>query len=417
MRLQRANKIWKVLFCILLLAVLCISEAPHTLADDTLEENSWSVLPEDEKKGFLQCAAVDGKVYAFCFNMTTHAITVHIYDPQTETWSTKTSTFDTPLGGEIILHTAAVAVDDNIFFWGYGICRDGILNNKAYSISTNQWSSISPSPNLREDPSACVVNGKIYVIGGVIDQGVPSGEQFRQTAPTGLLEIYDPQTGTWVTKKSMDEPVSYHGSVAVDDRIYVFGGGYIQIYNTKTDQWKTLTAPQANEGFQDAKATSDKYTSEKIYLFGVSALQIFDPQTETFTDNVSFPEHKSAQYPNVTFGNFLQSFKVAVVDDVFYLIGGAASGTLYKQWTTPEGRVIKSSGPVSVNVDYRYVPLGYSASSSSDGDVNSWLFYVAGVVVAVAVLAGAAVVVFRFRRSSSKQPSSQLTSTFLLATY
>jgi hypothetical protein len=63
------------------------------------------------------------------------------------------------------------------------------------------------------------------VIGGVINQGVPPGEQFKQTTPTGMIETYDPTTGMWTTRQSMNKPVGYPSAVAVEDKIYVFGGG------------------------------------------------------------------------------------------------------------------------------------------------------------------------------------------------
>jgi hypothetical protein len=74
----------------------------------------------------------------------------------------------------------------------------------------------------------------------------------------------------------------------------------------------------------------------------------------------SFPEYKSPQYPNATIRNY-QTLKIAVVDDVFYLIGGGVIGTLEKTGITSGGMIKKSSEPISIAFDYRYTPLGYNA--------------------------------------------------------
>ncbi|MCW4023900.1 MAG: hypothetical protein NWF01_02560 [Candidatus Bathyarchaeota archaeon] len=375
-----ANRAWLVLYCFLLLAILCIAESPQVLAAEELEANSWTTLPEQEIETLCSVVAVDDKIYCLSFVLKdTWISTVYVYDPQANSWETKTATSDKPWGdGEIqpAQFTTGV-VGDSIYFFGHGVYMEGMLNNKVYDTSANHWSSITPDPHSRIDPAACVVNGKIYLIGG---------------STSSLIETYDPATDTWETKQSLNKPVLDPMAIAIGDKIYVFGAGYIQFYDPQTDQWRTIGELQLNYYCRCAAATTGKYAPQKIYFFSPKVIQIFDPQTETL-DNMPYPNHTipeyiTKQYPNAIFGNTLDSFQVAVVNDVFYLIGGSVAG-----------RNQYGSSIESFKVDYRYVPLGYSVSSSSDGDVNSWLFSVAGVVVAVAVLAGAAVVVIRFKHS------------------
>jgi N-acetylneuraminic acid mutarotase len=393
--------------CFLLLAVLCISEAPHTLAANELEENSWSVLPEDEKKQFLQCAAVNGKIYAFCFNRQMHSIDVHIYDPSANVWETKISYLDfIPRGGEFPPFTTAV-VGGSIYFFGYGYFGgDGLLDNKVYDTKTNHWSSITPSQYFRYSPSACTVNDKIYVIGGAFLEAYPVYlSPVREETNTNLVETYNPSTGTWETKQSMNKPVQSPISIVIKDEIYVFGGGYIQIYDTQASQWRILKEYDGDTRYIVGGATTGKHAPQRIYLLGQDAVHVFDPETKNFSDSINYPVYTSSQYPNVTFRNY-QTSEVAVVDDVFYLTGGGVTGTLEKQWVTSEGKIKKSSEPVSFGVDYCFVPLGYSASVHSDSGAGVGggflVFTVAGLLVACVVVAVVGLIVYRFRHVSAE---------------
>jgi hypothetical protein len=394
-----ADRAWLVLCCTLIAAVLCVSEVPSTFATGSLEENSWTVLPEDEKEEmltWLTCAAVDGKIYALCFNQQLRMVDVHIFDPQTNNWTVKTTTSDKHLEGEF-LSVASAVVGDKIYCWGYGVYGQAIVNNRAYSTSTNHWSDITPSPNSRESPSVCVVNGKIYLIGGDTFKGWwEMNPLLREMEPTDIVETYDPATGIWETKQPMNKPVEFSRSVALDGKIYVFGGGYVQVYDTQKDQWITIADQQGNQIYNGVAATTGKYAPQKIYVFGHSTIYLFDPKTITFVGNINYPVFDSSQYPGKIFGNYSTSREAAtVIDDVFYLIGG---GVIERD---------KLGSPLaSIGVDYRFVPLGYSVPSQSggaDGGGSLLVFSLAGVVVAVAVLAVAAVAVFRFKHKPVKE--------------
>jgi hypothetical protein len=381
-----------------MLAVLCVAEAPSSLAVNKLEENTWTVLPEDEKTNCLQCAVVDGKIYAFCFNMQRQTIEVHIYDPKTASWSIKTSIYEQRRGSEMTLFSSAV-VGDSVYFFGYGMHEDGFLNNRVYCVSTNSWSFISPSSNVRYNPSACVVNGKIYVIGGAVGEDLEPGEWVRQMTGIDWVETFDPATNMWETKQPMPHAAGGPLLFVVGEKIYALGG-YIEVYDTKTDQWTTLGEFHPPQSISAIGTTTGKYAPQKIYLFGRGnsspspqngEIYIFDPYTKTFTKATTYPDYNSTKYPDM-YHKYYQGFKVAVVDDVFYLIGGGVIG--FVQMSTTE----------SLGIDYRYVPLGYSVPSQSGGaDVGLPLvFSLAGVVVAVAVLLVAAVAVLRFRHKPAK---------------
>jgi hypothetical protein len=409
----------------LALAVLmgsCIFFVPNAVASDS-SENTWTALPTQELGTLCGVTAVNGKIYVMSFNMINNkwVNTVYIYDLQTNTWSTKTPITDEMLQGAIC-QISSVVYGDKIYYFGTGSWSTGILNNKVYSTTTNQLSTLNPEPQKRFGASACIVDDKIYVVGGFVYGEYVPNQKIQPRTAIDLVEMYDPATNIWTTKQSMEKIVDNPLLIVVKEKIYVFDKNYIQIYDTKTDHWRILPENPTNhlggQGYQNGAATAGKYAPQRIYLFGdgswpepSGAIYIFDPQTETYTGNTTYPEHKSEQYPSLTFG-YYESFQVVVVDDVFYLIGGGVSARLEQQRITSEGKIKTSSEPVSFRVDYKYVPFGYSsvplAPEAQKNNPSNLVFTVAGIVVAASIVAAVSLLLFQKKRKS-KNPTEQST--------
>jgi hypothetical protein len=115
-------------------------------------------------RGALSTSVVDGKIYAIGgvpYNGGAAFSTVEVYDPATDTWTTK-----------------------------------------------------APMPTARAIfLSSCEVNGIIYVIGGI------NGERAFST-----VEAYDPATDTWTEKTSMPEVRGMFATSVVGGKIYAIGG-------------------------------------------------------------------------------------------------------------------------------------------------------------------------------------------------
>lgn len=73
-----------------------------------------------------------------------------------------------------------------------------IIAKPASSTETkeNSWATMTPMRTARFNLGVAVVNGKIYAIGGLIDNGDRSWE-------TNANEEYDPATDSWSIKKPM----------------------------------------------------------------------------------------------------------------------------------------------------------------------------------------------------------------------
>jgi len=78
-----------------------------------------------------------------------------------------------------------------------------------------EWKVHAPMKDpRRSELGAGVIDGKIYVAGGRLDNDFP----------LELLEIYDPATDSWTPGPSMPAPRDHAGVAAVNGKLYVIGG-------------------------------------------------------------------------------------------------------------------------------------------------------------------------------------------------
>ncbi len=166
---------------------------------------------------FLATSLVDGKIYAIggeTFWRGTQLATVEEYDPATDTWTQKA---DMPTARAAL---ATSVVDGKIYAIGGHRGLPGqpglqVSTVEKYDPATNTWTKKADIPTARTFLSTCVVNGKIYAIGGIPGDAWPA---------FSTVEEYDPVTDTWTKKADMPAPRSLKTSV-VDGIIYAFGGG------------------------------------------------------------------------------------------------------------------------------------------------------------------------------------------------
>jgi len=135
-----------------------------------------------------------------------------------------------------------VVINGKIYVPGGIINNAGIPTNsvEVYDPSTDSWSDISPMPEALHHHTAVELNGKLYIIGGYNAQLFSS--------QTDKVQEYDPQTGIWTEKQSLPYPIASHTSVALDGKIYLFGGRSSNIllnnslvYDPQTNNWNALT--------------------------------------------------------------------------------------------------------------------------------------------------------------------------------
>jgi len=237
---------------------------------------------------------------------------------------------------------------------------------EAYDPVTDTWTTKSEMPTARSGLSASVVDGKIYAIGG----GAASSSSFLGMRSLSTVEEYDPATDTWTTKSEMPTGRYQHSTSVVDGRIYVIGGSpsypwspirALDVYEPATDTWT-----------REGNIPVPRYTSSssvvdgKIYVFGGysngHSADEYDPMTDTWTRKAAMPIAR-------------HGLSTSVLDGKIYAIGGHPGHSPYPgiaavdvydaatdTWTTatdmPTGRFCPSTGVVDGKI-YAIGGMGY----------------------------------------------------------
>ena len=113
-------------------------------------------------------------------------------------------------------HISTAEVNGKIYVLG------GFLNNTfqptdavyEFDPATSNWTSKASMLKPRGAATAAVVNGLIYVIGGVANPG----------GVTNANDVFDPATNTWQSLAPMPSPREHLASAAIGSIIYVVGG-------------------------------------------------------------------------------------------------------------------------------------------------------------------------------------------------
>ena len=284
----------------------------------------------------LSSSVVNGKIYAIGGradgNLTAE------YDPATDTWTTQnrmpTARFCFATG----------VVDGKIYAiggtTGPGTTHATRVATEEYNPVTDIWTKKTAIPTGRWGHAACVVDGKIYAIGGV--PGDPWITHLR------TVEAYDPLTDTWTKKADMPTARGFFSASVVDVKIYAIGGALasktmlstVEVYDPVTDTWTTKTPMPTARSFHAAAVVNGK-----IYAIGggthtpsrgYSAVEAYDPATDTWTTETDMPAK-------------ICYHSTGVVDGKIYAFGGSAvGGNLHP----PGFRTVYEYEPFSLVVDF-----------------------------------------------------------------
>lgn len=264
----------------------------------TVAAAKWEIISElpTHRKSF-STAVVDGKIYL--------------------------------IGGTLFEHARGVLRDP-----GPGIWRGpfGMSLVEVYDPETNTWQRLADMPTVRAGAETAVVDGKIYVMAGYAGKD-NQGKNFKFLK---ALEMYDPQTDTWVRKQDLPIPRIQFGVGAVAGKIYAIGGlldpkekkpglqgrlDLVEVYDPVSDTWaKRADMPTRRDGFATA------VINDTIYAIGgagwpqvgaggprLGTIEVYEPRINRWTKRPDIP-------------NLRTSFRTVVIADKIYLIGGHAVG-------------------------------------------------------------------------------------------
>ncbi len=166
-----------------------------------------------------------------------------------------------------------------------GLASTGSREAYSYTPGAADWVKIPAlMPKGKWGGYAATVNGKIYIVGGLIVSG-------QSAAVNAETYEFDPVTETFTTKKALTTATrsGYFAGATVGGKIYMIGGTNngssditaIQIYDPATDTWTTSTSKQPYTGRYVASAV----LNGKIFLMGGNSTQAYLTQAWKGTPN------------------------------------------------------------------------------------------------------------------------------------
>jgi len=180
---------------------------------------------------------------------------------------------------------------------------------EAYDPATNAWTTRAPLPTPRAELAVGVVNGILYAVGGSV-----SGAD-----ATGIVDAYDPTTNRWTTQRSMPGPRSALSVVVANGLLYAIGGTgqngqdttVVQAYDPGSNSWTTKASMQVARSAFGAAVVNDV-----IYVFGgdgtvspLGSMEAYDPGSD----------HWSSKAPMLTPRSVLSG---ASANGFVYALGG-----------------------------------------------------------------------------------------------
>lgn len=326
------------------------------------QAGSWATMaPMPTARTELGVAVVDGKIYAVGGTTQTQADfprtrTVganEMYDPGTDTWTTK-ATMPIPMSD-----FAIAAYQGKIY------CFKGSVL-EIYDPATDSWIN-KTTPTVAEVVHANVANDKIYLIGDI-----------HELENGNFTTAYDPQTNSFTTKAPIQltakQPVDVDASPPIPDLFatpYVDTRGFSDsrgatvsletgeifwvgrmkqgtlLYNPNNNVWHHCTAPPPSYVRPYAVAvTTGEWAPQELYILNEEDSAVLNSLVFAYNSTTD-------QWDKCTYIPSSRTwYSVAVVDDQLYVIGGETSRGMI--WY--DGLWLKVN---TSNMTERYTPADY----------------------------------------------------------
>ena len=251
----------------------------------------------------------------FTIILTLSAASMVAAQPNEGVWEVR----ETPMPSQRV-DFAASAVNGKIYLIGGIVWDEWPRNGKVlrtveeYDPATNRWQHREGMRIGRSNLASSVVNGKIYAIGGSVQVGWKRKH----------VEQFDPATDTWETKADILAPRSNFSPSVVDGKIYVVGGaddGSAEAYNPIADSWEDKAMMPKQRWWFATSAVDGK-----IYAIGgvkwnpevkwnpkekyLRTVEVYDPATDTWEKRADMPTARCCLSANT-------------VNGIIYAIGGS----------------------------------------------------------------------------------------------
>lgn len=290
--------------------LLCLAGAR---TDVRAQTGTWSTEPSlPVAIQEVSVTALGGKVYVVGGSTSQARSTVtYVYDPVTRAWTKRASYPGT--GRD---HIGIAGTGGYVYIFG-GVTAwpaPSVTTAQRYNPANNTWADIAPLPAPRAAMGVAVINGKIYLAGGL-----------RDGAAVTDFTVYDPATNSYTTLAPMPTARDHLVAAAVNGKFYAIGGRdgsnatcapltKVEVYDPATNTWGTAASMNAPRGGLAAGTLNGR-----IQVFGgeggafcgvIGSAEEYNPATNTWTylPKMITPRHGTGG---------------AVIGDSVYLPGGA----------------------------------------------------------------------------------------------
>lgn len=298
----------RLVFMVLaVLAAACVGSA----APPVHEGLAWQTLAAAPSARTEVSATVLGtKIYVaggFRADGSTVA-TVEVFDTSTRTWTA---------GPDLLVpvnHAMAATVSAAVYVFG-GYDSAGNAFAGGFRLTDSGWQSVANLPEPRAAGTAAVVNGRVYIAGGIGQGGVLASQML----------VYDAAANTWSTAPGPPTPREHLGGAGFGNRVYTVGGrtgagnlDAFEVFDVGTREWSSLPALPTPRGGMSATATC---TGKVIGVGGeaqatFSEAEIYEPTSNAWRSLPPLPTPR-------------HGLGVVTVGPVLYVIAGGPKPGLH----------------------------------------------------------------------------------------
>jgi Kelch motif len=270
---------------------------------------AWRALaPAPSERTEVAAAAVGRRIWVlggYAPDGATLA-TVEVYDTAADTWSRGP---DLPVA---VNHAMAATLDGALYVAGG---NDGDRpSTQTARLEGERWRPLAPLPQGRSAGGLVAMDGRLYLVGGVVDGGL-----------AGDTQVYDPAADRWSAAPGLPTPREHLGAAASGGKVYVVGGrtggigsnlAAAEAFDPGTGRWSAVAELPTARGGLAATATA----GGQVVAVGGEAAATF-PEAEAL-DTASGRWRSLPPLPTPRHGLGV----VAVGDIVYVLAGGPQPG-------------------------------------------------------------------------------------------
>lgn len=266
-------------------------------------------------------------------------------------------------------HSSCV-VDGKIYALGGLTSTDGLATKttQVYDPILKIWTYRPDMVYGRASFPACVVDGKIWAFGGASKLWYSSIQS---------IEEYNPATNKWTHITDMPRVRQGHTASLVDGKIYIIGGGAtwrtpiaeVDVYDTLTKTWTTVSpmpTPRMNLTavvLDDTIYTIGGNEGAKDNETSVPTVQAYHPATDTWKEKASMITPR-------------KYFSASVINEKIYVIGGKKGGHGVYTFTT---HVEEYDPKTDTWIGWSKLPAKYLRAHSAD-TLNNVVYVFGGTI-------------------------------------